>query len=207
MKGAYSSSSLPPLGESDHNLIHLVATYRPLVMQQVASTRTVKVWSKDTEETLKECFQATDWELFQEDYGDDIEGLSHCITDYIRFCEDTVVPTKRIRCFSNNKPWINKDIKSLLNRKKRAFMAKDREELRAVQKELKRKLREAKNNYREKMEAKMGQNSPKEVWNGMKRMAGCSKPAPRVQGDLKSATELNLFFNRFDTTPTQGVLR
>ncbi len=52
-------------------------------------------------------------------------------------------------------------------------MAKDNEELRTVQMELKRKLREAKNNYGEKMEARMGQNNTKEVWNGMKWMTGC----------------------------------
>lgn len=81
-------------------------------------------------------------------------------------------------------------------------MAKDREELRAVQKELKRKLREAKNNYRDRIEAKMGENNKKEVWNGMKLMTGCCKPVPRIGGDPDLAAELNLFFNRFDTSPT-----
>ncbi len=61
------------------------------------------------------------------------------------------------------------EIKSLPHRKKRAFMSKDCE---AVQKELKRKLREAKNSHRDMMEAKMGQNSMMEVWNGMKWMIG-----------------------------------
>ncbi len=42
-------------------------------------------------------------------------------------------------------------------------MARDHEELGAVQKELQRKLREAKNNDRERIEAKMGWNSTKEV--------------------------------------------
>lgn len=83
VKGAYCSSSLPPLGVSDHNLIHLGTTYRPLVEQQAATIKTVKVWSKDTEEALQECFNVTDWDLFKEDYGEDIEGLSHCITDYL----------------------------------------------------------------------------------------------------------------------------
>ncbi len=32
-------------------------------------------------------------------------------------------------------------------------------------------------------------------------MTGCSKLAPRVQGDTEFSTELNLFFSRFDTTP------
>ncbi len=53
---------------------------------------------------------------------EDIEGL-YCITDYICFCEDNISPSEKVRCFPNNKPWIDK-IK-LLNRKKRAFMARE----------------------------------------------------------------------------------
>ncbi len=48
----------------------------------------------------------------------------------------------------------------------------------------------------------MGQNSAKEVWNGMNWMTDCSNPAPKVQGDPEFSTELNIFFNRFDTTLT-----
>lgn len=78
-------------------------------------------------------------------------------------------------------------------------MAKDCEELEAVQKELKRKLREARNSYKEKTEAKMGQNNTKEVWNEMKKMTGCGKTTPGVKGGPEIAT--NLFFSRFDMTP------
>lgn len=46
-------------------------------------------------------------------------------------------------------------------------MARDREDLQAFQRELKRKLREAKNNCREKTEAKMELNCSSEVWNIM----------------------------------------
>lgn len=60
-------------------------------------------------------------------------------------------------------------------------MAKDCVELWAVQKKLRRKLREAKNNYSERTEANMGQNCAKEVWNGIKFMTGCSKPSSGVQ--------------------------
>lgn len=41
------------MGDSDHNLIHLDTTYRLMLEQQGASTRTVKVWSKDAEEALQ----------------------------------------------------------------------------------------------------------------------------------------------------------
>ena len=55
--------------------------------------------------------------------------MTDCITEYIRFCEHTTMPTRTIGCFPNNKPWITNDLKALLNKKKRVFRSGDREEL------------------------------------------------------------------------------
>ncbi|KAI3363759.1 hypothetical protein L3Q82_001375 [Scortum barcoo] len=52
-------------------------------------------------------------------------------------CEaETTVPTKRVRCFSNNKPWVTPDLRALLQEKRRAFQSGDRDELRRVQRDL-----------------------------------------------------------------------
>ena len=55
---------------------------------------------------LEICYRITDWEMFQEDFCDDIESFTQCVTEYIRFCRESVVPTRKIRCFLNNKPRI-----------------------------------------------------------------------------------------------------
>ncbi|KAJ8404542.1 hypothetical protein AAFF_G00338090 [Aldrovandia affinis] len=145
---------------------------QPVVRRQPVTTRTVQLWSGEVEERLQDCLQITNWDLFTEDFGEDVEGLADCITLYIRTCEESIVPTKKVRCFPNNKPWINKNIKALLNRKKRAFMAKDREGVKSVQKELKGELRRAKKGYKEKIEGKLEDNSTREVWDGLKRITG-----------------------------------
>lgn len=36
------------------------------------------------------------------------------------------IPTRTVRCFLNNKPWITSDVKALLNNKKRAFLSGNR---------------------------------------------------------------------------------
>ena len=46
--------------------------------------------------------------------------------------------------FPNNKPWITKRIKDIINRKKLAFQKNDKEEYRSVQKELKGEIRNEK---------------------------------------------------------------
>ena len=107
-------------------------------------TRTVKRWSEETEEALRDCFESTVWEELCDPHGEDIDNLTDCLMDYINFCVENTVPTRTVRCFSNNKPWINPEIKALLKEEKRAFKSGDKEELKSVQRELRRKIREGK---------------------------------------------------------------
>ncbi|KAI4894909.1 hypothetical protein NFI96_007437 [Prochilodus magdalenae] len=170
------------------------------VKSQPVTTRTVRRWSEETSEVLQDCFETTDWTALYEPHGEDIDGLTECITDYINFCVDSTVPTRTVKCYPNNKPWVTKDIKALLNKKKRAFRAGDREEVRTTQRELKRTIREAKDGYRRKLEWKLQQNNMREVWSGMRTITGFrSSNNGGVEGSVDRANELNLFFNRFDT--------
>lgn len=83
-----------------------------------------------------------------------------CTMDYIKFCMNVVVPVRSVCCFANNKPWITSDIKGLLNQKKKAFKDGDTQEIKRIQKELRVQFREAKEQYRRKIEQRM-QNSTK----------------------------------------------
>ncbi|TWW61350.1 hypothetical protein D4764_05G0014400 [Takifugu flavidus] len=199
---AYHSLPLPPLGRADHNLVHLQPVYKPLVQRQPAVTRTVKKWSEEAEEALKDCFNTTLWDVFSDAHGEDIDNLTSCITDYINFCVENTVPTRTVRSFSNSKPWITPDIKALLKEKKRAFVSGDKEELKTVQRELRRKIRQEKDNYRRKMENQLQQNNICGVWKGLKTISGFKEQKSQPVGDRGWANDLNLFFNRFDQVPT-----
>ena len=199
VKEAYSATALPPLGKADHNLVYLEPLYIPAVQRQPVITRAVRRWSQEAEDSLQGCFEATDWDVLCDAQGEDIGSITDCITDYINFCTDTIIPTRTVRCYPNNKPWVTKDIKATLNRKKAAFRSGDREELKRVQIELREKIAEGKENYKRKLESKLQQNNMKEVWSGMRTITGHGKKADQMlEGDLHEANELNLFFNRFD---------
>lgn len=159
VKEAYSSIALPPLGRSDHNIIHLKPLYIPAVQRQPVTTKTVRRWTPDAVGTLQGCFEVTDWNVFLNTQGEDINELTDSITDYINFGTDSIIPTQTVRCFPNNKPWVTKDIKASPNRKKAAFRSGDREEMR----ELKDKIRDGKECYRRKLESKLSQNNMREV--------------------------------------------
>ncbi|KAI3351282.1 hypothetical protein L3Q82_005618 [Scortum barcoo] len=64
--------------------------------RQPAVTCTVKRWSEEAEEALKDCFNTTLWDVFSDTHGEDIDSLTHCLTDYINFCVENTVPTRTV---------------------------------------------------------------------------------------------------------------
>ena len=65
---------------------------------------------------------------------------------------------------------------------------------------LKLNVREAKDNYRRKLENKLKRNNMRDVWSGMRTSTGFQKTGNMwLEGRVDRANELNLFFNRFDT--------
>ena len=199
VRTAYTATPLPPLGKSDHNLVLLTPQYKPQIQRQCKTKHSLRKRSPEAAEALRNCFECTDWSILQEAHGEDIEGVTHCATDYLNFCVDVVVPISTVCCFPNNKPWITSNVKNILNRKKRAFRDGDRDELKRVQGELKVQLREAKEDYSRKVEQKLQHNNMREVWDGIKIITGCKKNGNITgEGDAGRANQLNLFFNRFD---------
>ncbi|KAI4894024.1 hypothetical protein NFI96_002878 [Prochilodus magdalenae] len=198
VRDAYRATPLPPLGKSDHNLVLLQPQYKPLVLRQPTTTHTLSVWSPEAEEALKDCYDTTDWSLLLHPHGEDIEEVTHCVMDYLNFCIDVAVPTKTVRCFPNNKPWITSDVKDILNQQERAFRDGNWTELKRVQGELKVQLggqgvlqeKGGKEAARQQHEGGLGSN---ENITGCKNNSGSS-----VGGGVDGANQFNTFYNRFD---------
>ena len=152
VKGAYSAIALAPLGKSDHNLVFLQPHYKPCVVRLPVTTRSFRRWTSEASESLRDCFERTEWDVLLESQDSDIDGMVDCTTDYINFCRDNVLPARTVRCYPNNKPWITSDIKALLNKKKEAFRDGDREKLKRVQRELKETIKQPKLAYKSKVE-------------------------------------------------------
>lgn len=206
-QNAYSATALPPLGKSDHNLVLLMPKYVPLVQREPVSTRTVRRWTQEAEEALQDCFECTDWDALCQPHGDNIGDMMDCITEYIKFCEDTVMPPRNVRCFPNNKPWITCELKALLNDKKRALRSGDKEELRRVQHQLRHKIRECKDSYSRKLETELEQNNMTEVWS-YERSQDVGGRGRLIEASLeRELKELNTYFNRFSLTSPFHILQ
>ena len=175
VRNAYSCVPLPPVGTSDHTMVRLVPCYLPVVKRVGAITREVQCWSEEGEDRLKFELEMTDWDSFFSEHGEDVDSLCQVITDYISFCEKVCIPTKKVRCFSNNKPWMTKEIIHLLKRKRDLFHAGDLEGVRGVVEELKVAKALAKESYRAKLENCLLENNTRQVWGGTERSQGTAQ--------------------------------
>lgn len=66
-------------------------------------------WDKDVNCTLLGCMEAADFDLY--DSRASTDETVDVLNSYLHFCINNVVPTKTVRCFSNNKPWVRKKTK------------------------------------------------------------------------------------------------
>ena len=135
IKEAYKSYRRDHLGISDHNLILLRPLYVQKLRREQVVTKEIKQWNTESTEQLQDCFDQTNWDLFYDNCSSTDE-LVDTVSCYIKFCEDITIPTKTVRCYPNNKPWINKDIKQKLVLKKKLLQSHNRTELKLIQKQL-----------------------------------------------------------------------
>ena len=107
-----------------------------------------------------------------------------------------------MKCYSNNKSWITKDIKHIINMKKQIYNQGDKIELKSVQKEVQCAIRNERLVYKRKIEDMFLNNDMWKVWSGM-RLSGYanknenSASLPDVNVDY--ANELNSFYSHFDS--------
>jgi len=55
---------LPPIGNSDHNMIHLIPHYKSKLKTRKNIKKTVTILDDDSLNCLRDCFDDTDWNVF-----------------------------------------------------------------------------------------------------------------------------------------------
>ena len=151
-------------------------------------------------EELRGCFEATNWDVFTDNCSDPDE-LVDTVTSYVKFCEETVIKTKSVHVYPNNKPWVTKDLKVHLNQKKLAFLKGKKEEYKEKEKEFRKNARAARLRYKNKVEEKFRTGNAREAWRGLRAMMGKQQSKhslPHSANSVNTASELNTFYARFD---------
>ena len=206
VKNSYVSHQKPALGESDHNMIHMVPTYKQKLKSSKPITRSRQVWSDEVCDSLRACFELTDWDvLYSQDAS--IDDNVMVITDYINFCTDLLVPVKNVVCYPNNKPWVTSDLKVLLNKKKQALAIHDKDGLRLVKSELRSMIKKCKLDYKNTLEQLFRSNDTRKAWAGLRMVSGYKPKSMMLEtnDELAFANELNEFYARFECDPEPGI--
>lgn len=66
-------------------------------------------------------FKCTNWDVFIQSCGDDLDALVDVASSHAVFCKDMIIPCKHVKVYPNKKPWVTKSIKSCLRKKRQAF--------------------------------------------------------------------------------------
>ncbi len=178
-RDAYKFLPRPPFGKSDHSSVLLLPAYRQKLKREAPALGTIQCWSDQSDATLQDCFDHVDWDMFREASDDDIEAYSDSVTCFIRKCIDDVVPTKTIRIYPNQKPWINSDVRSALSARTSAFKSGNTDDRKQASYDLRRSIKAAKRQYKNKVEEHFNNNNPRSMWQGINSITGFkgNKPA------------------------------
>ena len=129
-----------------------------------------------------------------------LDELTDTISAYVNFCTDISIPVKHLIVFANNKPWITKNVKEVINRKKCILGKGSAEESKGVNRELRRVIKQEKAKYKNTVEENVTENNMKPVGHGMKLMSGYSNggqnPSKAAGPDKLSPRVLKLCSNQ-----------
>ncbi len=202
-RDAYKSLPRPPFGKSDHSSVLLLPAYRQKLKREAPALRTVQCWSDQSDAILQDCFDHVDWDMFRAASEDDIEAYSDTVTCFIRKCIDDVVPTKTIRIYPNQKPWINSDVRSALSARTSAFKSGNTDDRKQASYDLRRTIKAAKRTYKNKVEEHFNNNNPRSMWQGINNITGFKGNKPATVNIAASLPdELNTFYARFEADNT-----
>ncbi len=192
-RDAYKSLPRPLFGKSDHSSVLLLPAYRQKLKREAPALRTVHCWSDQSDAILQDCFDHVDWDMFRAASDDDIEAYSDTK------CIDDVVPTKTIRIYPNQKPWINSDVRSALSARTSAFKSGNTDDRKQASYDLRRSIKAAKRTYKNNVEEHFNNNNPRSMWQGINNITGFKGIKPATVNIAASLPdELNTFYARFE---------
>lgn len=115
----------------------------------------------------------------------------------VTFCEDLVIPKKEIRIYPNNKPWVTKSVKNIIIQRHICFNQGDVTQYKVLQKQVKKELKLARLNYKDKVEYMFSTGNSRSAWEGVKSMMGMHSKKCNISFDGKLdfdlANDLNVF--------------
>ncbi|KAI4881422.1 hypothetical protein NFI96_008437 [Prochilodus magdalenae] len=140
--------------------------------------------------------------MFREASNYNLDEYTDSVTGFIGKCIEDVVPTKPVRVYPNQKPWLNCLVRAALNARTAAFKSGHTEEYKKASYALRKTIRAAKREYRAKVESQFTTNT-RSLWQGLNTITDFRRETRSV--DHISAglpDKLNTFYARFEVNHT-----
>ncbi|KAK3558646.1 hypothetical protein QTP86_022960 [Hemibagrus guttatus] len=120
-------------------------------------------------------------------------------------CEGDLVDREEAMnsAYSWVKPWMTREVKRLLRERNTAFRSGNQAHYSTARANLKRGIREAKLDYRRRIEDHLDSNNCRQVWQGVQHLIKFRTNPGAAEGDAMLAEKLNLFFARFEVEPAE----
>ncbi|XP_037400811.1 uncharacterized protein LOC108414208 [Pygocentrus nattereri] len=170
-------------------------------------TKTVQVWSPETESILQDCFATTDWDVFKaaattEDSSVSIQEYAEHVSGYISTCVDYIVPTTQVKRFPNQKPWINSQVRHMLHARSLAYRSGNETEYKATKYRLRKVITAAKRQYREKLDGFYSTADSRQMWQGLQHITEYRTITSNISSTDSLPDDLITFYTRFETSST-----
>ena len=132
------------------------------------------------------------------------------VTGFINKCFEDVVPTVTVRTYPNQKPWITGNIRTEIKGTAAAFKVRDsfQEAYNKSCSALQRTIKQAKRQYRAKIESYYTGSNARLMWQGLQTITdNKGKHSRKLPSDTSLPEELNLFYARFEACNTEACMR
>ena len=143
-------------------MVYLLPKYKQKLKQAKPTTKMVRKWTGSNVDALRSCFECTD----------SLEEATDTVSGYVKFWQDLIVEEKAVKLYPNNKPWLTKEMRELLKRKRTAYKNGDLQQKRSLQRQINKLVHQCKRQYGRKIRDQFRQGNSKQVWKGLKTITG-----------------------------------
>ena len=168
-----SPVTLPPIGRSDHNCIlmkpkNFIKAHKPSVVQ----FKLVRSCDRNGKILLAHALKDFNWfHLYKMTTPD--EMIAYFNDTVMRFL-DTFLPMQYVRCYQNDKPWVNESLRSLIRHRQSAWCCNNKTDYNRLRNKVQRMARNLKISYYNKCIRNMKNMDPRKWWSSVKKITGQS---------------------------------
>ncbi len=110
--------------------------------------------------------------MFRAASDDNIEAYSYSVTSFYQEVYRGRCTDKTIRIYPTQKPCINSDVRSALSAWTSAFKSGNTDDRKQASYDLRRSIKAAKRQYKNKVEEQFNNNNPRSMWQGINNITG-----------------------------------